>query len=161
MSTSWLLLYVPAWWHLDRITAMAQCLCSGGVAPNTVTYLDTISPTNASSSSFSFPKFDPSIGTLGCVGLNDTISGITTTTVWNLASSKTEYQFLLTVANNISGPGISVTDAYTTPYGPDSLNAKGDSPATALYMGPTIYSPTLPMHHPLQTLRLIWVLPER
>ena len=114
----------------------AQCLCSGGVAPNTVTYLDTISPTNASSSSFSFPKFDPSIGTLGCVGLNDTISGITTTTVWNLASSKTEYQFLLTVANNISGPGISVTDAYTTPYGPDSLNAKGDSPGDSIVYGP-------------------------
>jgi type IX secretion system substrate protein len=116
--------------------SFAQCLCSGGVAPNTVTYLDTLNPTNASSSTISFPKFDPSIGTLACVGFDDTISGITTTNVWNLASTKTLYKFLLTVANNISGPGISVDEDYTKIYGPDSLNAKGDSPGDSIVYGP-------------------------
>jgi hypothetical protein len=116
--------------------SFAQCLCSGGVSPNTVTYLDTLNPTNASSSTVSFPKFDPSIGTLGCVSFDDTISGITTTNVWNLASTKTLYKFLLTVANNISGPGISVDEDYTKIYGPDSLNAKGDSPGDSIVYGP-------------------------
>jgi len=116
--------------------SFAQCLCTGGVSPNTITYLDTLNPTNAASSTMSFPKFDPAIGTLSCVSFDDTISGITTTNVWNLASTKTLYKFLLTVANNISGPGISVDEDYTKIYGPDSLNAKGDSPGDSIVYGP-------------------------
>lgn len=116
--------------------SFAQCLCSGGVAANTITYLDTLNPTNAAFSTVSFPKFDPAIGTLSCVSFDDTISGITTTNVWNLASTKTLYKFLLTVANNISGPGISVDEDYTKIYGPDSLNAKGDSPGDSIVYGP-------------------------
>ena len=118
------------------LCGFAQCLCSGGVAPSTVTYLNTLSPTNASSSTISFPKFDPATGTLACVGFVDTISGVTTTDVWNLASTKTLYKFLLTVANNITGPGISVDEDYTKIYGPDSLNAKGNSPGDSIVYGP-------------------------
>ncbi|HLK30201.1 MAG TPA: choice-of-anchor E domain-containing protein [Puia sp.] len=114
----------------------AQCLCSGGVAANTISYNDTLNPTNASSSTISFPKFDPSVGTLGCVKFEDVISGITTTNVWNLASTKTEYEFLLTVANNITGPGVSIAEVYTKIYGPDSLNAKGNSPGDSIVYGP-------------------------
>ncbi len=114
----------------------AQCSCNAGVAPNTITYEDTLNATNAASSTINFPKFDPSIGTLGCVSFVDTISGITTTNVWNLASTKTEYKFLLTVANNISGPGVSVNEDYTRNYGPDSLNAVGNSPGDSIVYGP-------------------------
>ena len=119
------------------IETSAQCLCSGGTAPSVISYNAVLNPTNASSSTISFPKFDPSIGSLGCVSFVDTISGITTTHVWNLASTKTKYKFALSVANNLSGPGgISVDEDYSKNYGPDSLNAKGNSPGDSITYGP-------------------------
>jgi len=114
----------------------AQCLCSGGVPATQVTYTNSFAPTNASPTTISFPKFDPSIGTLSCVTFDDTISGITTTNVWNLASVGTIYEFLLTVSNSITGPGVSVLDVYTKVYGPDSLNAMGVHPGDSILYGP-------------------------
>jgi len=114
----------------------AQCLCSGGVAPTAITYLDTIPVTNAASTTISFPKFDPAIGTLGCVSFDDTISGVTTTTAWNLQNSKWSYSFLLLVDNTITGPGVLSDKSFTKIYGPDSLNAKGNSPGDSITYGP-------------------------
>jgi type IX secretion system substrate protein len=118
------------------LSGFAQCLCSGGLPATAVTYYNVLDTTNASSSTISFPKFDPSIGTLSCVTFIDTISGITTTNVQNTGSTKTLYKFLLTVANNISGPGVNVDDDYTRNYGPDSLNAAGDHPGDSIVYGP-------------------------
>src|SRR5580704_484038 len=115
--------------------ASAQCLCSGGIPATSVTYYNPLDTTNASTSTISFPQFDPSIGTLSCVSLTDTISGITTTNVQNTASTKTQYEFLLLVANNITGPGISVNEDFTKTYGPDSLSA-GGSPGDSITYGP-------------------------
>lgn len=114
----------------------AQCTCSGGLPATAVTYYSFLDTTNAASSTVSFPKFDPSIGTLSCANFDDTISGITTTNVWNKASTKTLYKFLLTVANNISAPGVSVDEDFTKIYGPDSLNAMGNSPGDSIVYGP-------------------------
>ena len=113
----------------------AQCLCSGGVPATAVTYYEMLDTTNASTSTISFPQFDPSIGTLSCVSLIDTISGITTTQVQNTGSTKTQFEFLLLVANNISGPGVSVNEDFTKIYGPDSLNA-GGTPGDSITYGP-------------------------
>jgi hypothetical protein len=101
----------------------AQCSCSGGTAPATISYIQKLNPTNASSSTISFPKFDPSVGTLGCVSMLDTISGVTNTTITNSGSAEASFQFLLTVINGIAGPGVSVTETFTKNYGPDPLNA--------------------------------------
>jgi type IX secretion system substrate protein len=101
----------------------AQCSCSGGTAPNTVSYLQKLNTTNAASSTISFPQFDPSLGTLVCVTLQDTISGVTNTTIENSGSQKSLFSFLLTVANGINAPGISVTETFNKNYGPDSLAA--------------------------------------
>jgi len=116
--------------------ALAQCTCSGGLPATAITYYTPLDTTNAGSSTISFPKFDPSIGTLSCANFDDTISGITTTNVWNKASTKTLYKFLLTVANNIAGPGVSVDEDFTKIYGPDSLNAMGNSPGDSIVYGP-------------------------
>jgi hypothetical protein len=113
----------------------AQCLCSGGVTPNMIIYQDTLLSTDAASSTISFPKFNPSIGTLNCVSFIDTISGVTTTNAWNLASSAEDYSFLLIVDNSITGPGISVDETFTKIYGPDSLQAKGN-PGDSITYGP-------------------------
>ncbi|HSZ87289.1 MAG TPA: hypothetical protein VK787_14755, partial [Puia sp.] len=61
------------------LNSSAQCVCSGGSPATAVTYLDTVLPTQASSTVFSFPKFNPTIGTLSCISFNDTISVAVTT----------------------------------------------------------------------------------
>lgn len=109
----------------------AQCLCSGGTAPNTVSYVQKLNTTNAASSTISFPQFDPSLGTLLCVTLEDTISGVTNTIIQNSGSQKSLFSFLLTVANGINSPGISVTEAFSKNYGPDSL-----APGASMSYGP-------------------------
>ena len=130
----------------------AQCLCSGGVPATQLSYYSTLGTTTAPISVISFPKFNPSIGTLSCVSFVDTTSGVTTTNVWNLVTdttiitigsikdtiidtTKTAYIFNLSVGNTISGPGISINDSYSTTYGPDSLSHLGH-PGDSITYGP-------------------------
>ncbi|HLK27571.1 MAG TPA: T9SS type A sorting domain-containing protein [Puia sp.] len=101
----------------------AQCSCSGGAVASSVSYLQKLSVTNAGSSTISFPKFDPSIGTLTCVLFQDTISGVTNTVIQNSGSTSTSFQFLLTVANGIAGPGNQINEVFTDTYGPNTLDA--------------------------------------
>jgi hypothetical protein len=115
--------------------SFSQCLCSGGIAPTAVTYLDTVTANNAPSSTITFPKFDPSIGTLGCVGFDDTISDITTTTAWNISSSAQLFEYLILVTHHVNGPGVSVNETGTKTYGPDSLQAVG-TPGDSIVWGP-------------------------
>ena len=69
----------------------AQCSCSGGTTPNSVTYLQQLNKTNAASSTISFPQFNPALGTLVCVKLEDTISGVTNSIIQNAGSTKNEF----------------------------------------------------------------------
>lgn len=119
----------------------AQCTCSGGLPATPLTYSFVLAPTMAAVSTLSFPQFDPSIGTLNCVQFRDTISGVSTTGVRNLDNTaKREYTFLLTVANNISGPGISVIQPFNKTYGPDSLDIFGLPGDTITYGPDTIFN---------------------
>ena len=119
----------------------AQCTCSGGIPATPITYTFVLAPTIAASSTLSFPQFDPSIGDLSCVKFSDTISGVSTTGVRNLdTSAKREYTFLLTVANHISGPGVSVTQPFNKTYGPDSLDKYGLPGDTITYGPDTIFN---------------------
>jgi hypothetical protein len=88
------------------LTSSAQCFCSGGSPATAITYLDTVLPTQASSTIFSFPKFDPTIGTLSCISFNDTISVVVTTAARNTDTTKAPtYVFQTTVSDAITGPG--------------------------------------------------------
>src|ERR1700689_469802 len=87
------------------LNSQAQCLCSGAVPATVITYLDTVLPTQASSTIFSFPKFDPSIGTLTCIDFNDTISVAVTTAARNTDTTKApNYVFQTTISDSINGP---------------------------------------------------------
>jgi Secretion system C-terminal sorting domain len=117
----------------------AQCLCTGGITPDSVVNYVHLDTTNAPSSVITFPQFDPSIGNLNCVNFKDTISGITTTGARNKSATKTQYKFLLTVANDISGPGMNVNESYSKIYGPDSLDAYGLPTDTITYGPDTLF----------------------
>jgi hypothetical protein len=108
---------------LPAAASYGQCSCSGNISPNSVTYLQTISSTNAATSTISFPKFNPSLGTLGCIEFRDTISGASTTVIQNTGSSASDYSFLLTVANSFSAPGVSLTQTFSKNLGPETLSA--------------------------------------
>lgn len=118
----------------------AQCLCSGGVPATPVTYYSIIDTTDAPSTTISFPKFDPSIGTLSCIYFNDTLSGVSTTGVRNLASFDATYKFLLNISNDISGPGINVNESFSKNYGPTLLTAYGTPGDTTTYGPDTIFN---------------------
>jgi len=101
----------------------AQCSCSGGTSPATISYSRILSTTNASSSTVSFPQFDPSNGTLLCILLQDTISGVTTTVIQNIGSSSSLFEDSLIVVNGINGPHCSITQVFNKIYGPTTLGA--------------------------------------
>jgi hypothetical protein len=117
------------------VTLTAQCFCDGGVPATPIVQTVTLPPTTASSLVFTFQQFDPSVGTLSCVTLNDTISGVSTTGALNKAPLSKFYKFQLTLNNNIAGPGISIDYAVNKIYGPDLLAPYGN-PADTITYGP-------------------------
>jgi hypothetical protein len=124
-------------------TATAQCNCGPGVPATPISYYSSFPSTNAASTTVSFPQFDPSIGTLACLSLNDTVTGVTTTSVLNKAPGTVVYKFQLTVSNDLEGPfggGISISNTYNTTYGPDTL-ARFGFPNDTITHGPdTIFN---------------------
>ena len=123
--------------------AFAQCNCSAGVPATPITYYVAFPPTNASSTTVSFPQFNPSIGNLACLTLKDTVSGVTVTTALNKAFDSTVYKFQLTVSNDLEGPahgGISISNTYNRTYGPDTLAPLGFPGDTITYGPDTIFS---------------------
>ncbi len=135
-----LLIYLPAGIN-------AQCLCSAGVPATPQVQVITIPPTTISTLNFTFQQFNPSIGTLQCVKLIDTITGVSYTGARNTGPDSTDFLFLLSLTNKISGPGISMTRPFTQTYGYDLLAPYGDP-----LNGDTItYGPTNIINTPIST----------
>jgi hypothetical protein len=93
---------------------------------------------------------NPSIGDLGCISLDYTLSAQSISGARNLAPStalldpsdpqysptgRLEYAFDLLTSANVSGPGFTVVKPYHTFYGPDSLGAYGQ-PDDSITYGP-------------------------
>ena len=109
------------------VKTFGQCMCSAGVPATPVSYVTTLAPTTASTATINFPMFDPSIGTLACVSLKDTISGISTTYVANNAPDTVKYKFELNINNDIEGPGgLSSTPEFQKTY-LDTLASNGQA----------------------------------
>jgi Secretion system C-terminal sorting domain len=114
--------------NIPRV-AFAQCNCSAGVPATPLWYQESFAPTTASSTTISFPQFDPSMGQLQCLGVWDTASGVTATTALNkdLVDS-VQYTFLLALTANLVGPsggGISISQSNNKTYGPVTLAPLG------------------------------------
>jgi len=123
--------------------AFAQCMCSAGVPATPVDYYVTFSATNAATTTINFPQFNPAIGTLACLSLKDSISGISTTHVQNTGSDTSQFEFLLTVSNNIKGPaggGINIIQPFSMIYGPDSLAPLGEAGDSITYGPDTLFN---------------------
>ncbi len=128
--------------NIPRV-AFAQCNCSAGVPATPLTYYVSFPATNASTTTISLPQFNPAIGNLACLSLNDTVSGVTTTSALNKAFDSTIYKFQLTVSDDLEGPlhgGISISNTYNRTYGPDTLAPLGFPGDTITYGPDAIFS---------------------
>jgi hypothetical protein len=122
--------------HLLYNTSLrAQCLCTGGVPATAINQTINISPTTTSTLNFSFQQFNPATGTLSCVTLHDTITGVSTTGAGNTGPDSTAFLFQLTLTNKISGPGITQTRVFNKTYGYDTL-APYTLPGDTITYGP-------------------------
>jgi Secretion system C-terminal sorting domain len=114
-----LLIYLPG-------TSKAQCNCAAGMTPLTVVY-DTsglIPPAN-DSTIYKFPQFDPSIGTLVCVGLEGWVTGIVRMRLENDEIYPVNYVVKYSRTDQITGTGLGspLSTSLTKNYGPYGLAA--------------------------------------
>lgn len=125
----------------------AQCLCSGGVPATPISQTITIPPTTISTLNFTFNQFNPALGTLNCVRVYDTITGVSTTGARNTGPDSTDFLFLLSLTNKVSGPGFSISHPFSQTYGYDMLAPYNDP-----LSGDTItYGPTNIINFPTGT----------
>jgi hypothetical protein len=114
----------------------AQCLCSGGIPATAIDQTISISPTTTSTLNFGFQQFNPAIGNLSCVALHDTIVGNSVTGALNTGPLRTAFLFALTLVNKVSGPGISISNVYSSTHGIDTLEPFGVVPGDSITYGP-------------------------
>jgi len=99
------------------LQSSGQCLCSGGSPATALTYLDTVLPTQSSSTIFSFPKFDPTIGTLSCISFNDSVSVVVTTAARNTDTTTGHtYIFQTTISDAVTGPDATGPNNWLVTY---------------------------------------------
>ncbi|MBS1946838.1 MAG: T9SS type A sorting domain-containing protein [Bacteroidetes bacterium] len=127
-SSTCLMTFVP-----KRSTA--QCLCSSGLPATPITQSITIAPKVSSSLTFNFNQFDPSVGTLSCVSLKDTVTIVTTSSALNTGPDSTAFLFQLTVPSKITAPGITINKVFNKTYGYDTLSPHG-VPGYSITYGP-------------------------
>ena len=115
------LLFILQLYFPVRLTA--QCLCAGGIAATPLTYLQPVPPTQSSNTIFSFPKFDPAVGTLSCIRFEDTINVLVTTVAKNTDTTDGhDYKFLTTISADIKGPRNSGIFNWNATHADSSTN---------------------------------------
>ncbi len=105
------------------LSTKAQCLCEGGVAPDSVVqtrYYDSIT---AITSSITFNRFDPNIGILSCGQLSSYVTTVLTFDLMNKESFEEVYELESFRRSRFSGPyGLNNNSTSpTTQYGPYTL----------------------------------------
>ncbi|MGB8194888.1 MAG: choice-of-anchor E domain-containing protein [Chitinophagaceae bacterium] len=116
--------------------ANAQCPCANGDAPDSTVHTFTLPPTSDFSSSITFPKFNPSTGTLNCISLIADITAVANLGIRNRDSMQRDYEFLYTQAISISGPGGLFANANSSRnYGPNTLEPYGMA-GDSIHYGP-------------------------
>lgn len=116
---------------------IAQCTCSDGSTPDSVSYsqyFDSIITTNTL---ISFPQFNPDSGTLQCIRLSDTVTTVVSYNLQNDLNYQETYNFETFRRSQFTGPGSYINSVTSAPmdYGPYVLEAK-DSVGDNVEIGP-------------------------
>jgi hypothetical protein len=97
---------------LSHQKAQAQCSCPNGTAPMTQQYNQSVA-TSMETTIFSFPQFDPTIGTLICTNVSALISSVVRIRLENDELFPASYTIRYNRSSTISGPGLSPTLVHT------------------------------------------------
>jgi hypothetical protein len=130
-----LLILAPILFSPQRSTA--QCTCSDGSTPDSISYsqyLDSIVTTNTT---ISFPQFDPTAGILRCFRLSDSVTTVVSYNLENDLPYSDDYNFETFRRSQFTGPAGFFSSITSTPkdYGPYSLAPK-DSIGDNVDIGP-------------------------
>src|ERR1017187_845263 len=101
----------------------AQCTCSDGSTPDSISYsqyFDSIITTNTT---ISFPQFDPAVGVLTCLRLSDTVTTVVNYNLENNLDSTEDYNFETYRRSQFTGPDGFFSSVLSAPkdYGPYTL----------------------------------------
>lgn len=104
--------------------AKAQCTCPNGSTPMTQVYNQSLT-TSLEESTFTFPQFDPTVGTLICTDVSALISSVVRIRLENDELFAATYRVRYNRSSTISGPGLNPTLVHTFSknYGPYDLAA--------------------------------------
>ncbi len=101
----------------------AQCACPNGDPLDSVVHVQTLGQTANFLTTISFPRFNPSTGTLSCVRISANITTVASLGIRNLDSSDRIYRFRYTQDVILDGPGGLFSFATIDRiYGPQPLN---------------------------------------
>src|SRR5580658_595522 len=118
MKQIYALLFALSALFFISLDGYGQCVCSGGSPATALSYEDTILATQASNSLFTFPKFDPSVGTLSCISFTDTVSVMVTTAARNTDTTMGHnYVFQTNITDAVYGPSDSGPFDWLATYG--------------------------------------------
>jgi len=116
----------------------AQCSCSNGSIPDTVSYSTSISSLSGPSTYIYFPKIDPGTGTLVCVTMSGTVNTVQNFRLTNREPFEvSDYMLDFSRTTKIIGPGINKVAGWAQTYGPFSLSANPSAfPDSTISIGP-------------------------
>ncbi len=117
----------------------AQCTCAAGVPATAIVYNTNMDSLTTIVGTVSFPKFDPSIGTLSCIDVNYRVTSVLSFTLTNILDTARIYKFNYTQYSGLDdGNGLSVNNSVTRSYGPYLLGAHGSTvvPLDSIAVGP-------------------------
>jgi hypothetical protein len=102
---------------------MGQCLCEGGVTPDSVVQVLNFDSITQVNTTVTFNQFNPSIGTLQCFKLAATVTTVLEFDLYNKENFEDTYLFESFRRSRFGGPnGFSMSDnSPTTEYGPYDL----------------------------------------
>jgi len=117
--------------------SLSQCTCSDGSTPDSLVYSQYVDSMISTSMTLSFPQFDPSMGTLTCFRMGDSVTSIANYNIQNNQDSAIDYEFLSQRTSKITGPGgfSSLLTSVQQDWGPYHLQPK-DSVGDSVNVGP-------------------------
>jgi Secretion system C-terminal sorting domain len=100
--------------------SFAQCTCSDGSTPDSITYSQYIDSITTTNSTITFPQFDPAVGQLTCLNLGDTVTTIVNYNLENDLDTATSYMFETYRRSQFTGPNGFFSSVISSPkdYGP-------------------------------------------
>jgi len=125
--------------------AKTEAQCTGGITPTLLSYDSTVTGVGSAPYIFTFPKFNPSLGTLTSVRIQSVVTLLYTFSLENSEADTREVEHYLNRLDRISSPAFStINNSFTSdPFGPYNLSANDGVPGSGADYVKVTSSPVL------------------